>query len=180
MHDMISMTNEREILATCACHRVRTAARDVARAYDEALRPVGLRATQLSVMVAAAVNNALSITALAKFMGMDRSTLTRNLRPLEVDGLIAVGREGWRRSRTLEITRKGRSRLRDAMPLWENAQRALQKKLGDRRGDVIRKDLDDLIRAPRGVKVSRHNVQTENNPPIVRSAISTYVVHFTI
>jgi DNA-binding MarR family transcriptional regulator len=126
---------------------VRTAARAVTRAYDEALRPVGLRATQLSVLVAAAVNNALSITALAKFMGMDRSTLTRNLRPLEVDGLIAVGREGWRRSRTLEITRKGRSRLRDAMPLWENAQRALQKKLGDRRWDVIRKDLDDLIRA---------------------------------
>jgi DNA-binding MarR family transcriptional regulator len=147
MHDMISMTNEREILATCACHRVRTAARAVTRAYDEALRPVGLRATQLSVLVAAAVNNALSITALAKFMGMDRSTLTRNLRPLEVDGLIAVGREGWRRSRTLEITRKGRSRLRDAMPLWENAQRALQKKLGDRRWDIIRKDLDDLIRA---------------------------------
>ena len=144
---MVSMTNEREILATCACHRVRTAARAVTRAYDEALRPVGLRATQLSVLVAAAVDNALSITALAKFMGMDRSTLTRNLRPLEAEGLIRVGREGWRRSRTLEITRKGRSRLRDAMPLWENAQRALQKKLGDRRWDVIRKDLDDLIRA---------------------------------
>src|SRR5258708_22503545 len=147
MHDMISMTNEREIVASCACYRVRTAARAVTRAYDEALRPVGLRATQLSVLVAAAVNNALSITALAKFMGMDRSTLTRNLRPLEVDGLIAVGREGWRRSRTLEITRKGRSRLRDAMPLWENAQRALQKKLGDRRRGSLPKRLHDLTPA---------------------------------
>jgi len=141
------MTNEREILATCACHRVRTAARAVTRAYDEALRPVGLRATQLSVLIAAAVDNALSITALANLMGMDRSTLTRNLRPLEAEGLITIGREGWRRSRTLEITKKGRSRLRDAMPLWEKAQRALRTKLGGRRWDVIRKDLDDLIRA---------------------------------
>src|SRR5260221_732960 len=170
MHDMISMTNEREILATCACHRVRTAARAVTRAYDEALRPVGLQATQLSVLVAAAVNNALSITALAKFVGMDRSTLTRNLRPLEVDGLIAVGREGWRRSRTLEITRKGRSRLRDAMPLWENAQRALQKKLGDRRWDIIRKDLDDLIPAAWCVKGSGRQGQAARRGTVGRGA----------
>jgi DNA-binding MarR family transcriptional regulator len=119
----------------------------VTRAYDDALRPVGLRATQLSVLVAAAADDALSITALAKLMGMDRSTLTRNLRPLEADGLISVGLEGWRRSRTLTITKKGRSRLREALPLWEKAQQTLRSKLGDRRWDLIRKDLDDLIRA---------------------------------
>src|SRR5262245_14789565 len=148
MHDRISiMPSEREIIENCACHRIRTAARVVTRAYDEALRPVGLRATQLSVLLAVAADNAMSITALAKFMGMDRSTLTRNLRPLEAEGLITLGPEGWRRSRTLEITKKGRSRLRDAMPLWEQAQRALRRKLGDRRWDAIRKDLDDLIRA---------------------------------
>src|SRR5262249_28396256 len=98
------MTIERDTLDSCACHRVRTAARAVARAYDEALRPVGLRATQLSVLVAVAADDALSITALAKLMGMDRSTLTRNLRPLETEGLIKVGNEGWRRSRMLEVT----------------------------------------------------------------------------
>jgi DNA-binding MarR family transcriptional regulator len=141
------MITEREILASCACHRVRTAARAVTRAYDEALRPVGLRATQLAVLVAIAADDALSITALANVMGMDRSTLTRNLRPLESEGLITVGLEGWRRSRTLEITKKGRSRLREAVPLWEQAQQTLQRKLGDRRWDAIRKDLDDLVRA---------------------------------
>jgi DNA-binding MarR family transcriptional regulator len=138
---------EREILASCACHRVRTAARAVTRAYDEALRPVGLRATQLVVLVATAADEALSITALASLMGMDRSTWTRNLRPLETEGLIAIGNEGWRRSRTLQITKKGRSRLREAMPLWEEAQQTLRKKLGDRRWDAIRNSLDDLIRA---------------------------------
>jgi DNA-binding MarR family transcriptional regulator len=141
------MTAEQEILANCACHRVRIAARAVTRAYDEALRPVGLRATQLSVLVAAAADDALSITALANFMGMDRSTLTRNLRPLETAGLIRIGTEGWRRSRMLEITKKGRSRLKSAVPLWEKAQQGLQRKLGNARWDVIRRDLDELIRA---------------------------------
>ena len=141
------MNTEQDILASCACHRVRIAARAVTRAYDEALRPAGLRATQLSVLVAAATDEPLSITALAKLMGMDRSTLTRNLRPLEAEGLLEIGAEGWRRTRTLAITRKGRSRLETALPLWEKAQQALQRKLGDARWKVIRRDLDELIRA---------------------------------
>jgi DNA-binding MarR family transcriptional regulator len=133
------MSSEREIIESCACHRIRTAARFVTRAYDEALRPVGLRATQLAVLLAVAAEDAMSITALAKFMGMDRSTLTRNLRPLEKEGL--------RRSRTLEITKAGRSRLREALPLWSSAQRALKRKLGDRTWDEVRRVLDHLIRA---------------------------------
>jgi DNA-binding MarR family transcriptional regulator len=141
------MTTEQEILASCACHRVRTAARAVTRAYDDALRPAGLRATQLVVLVAAAAEDVMSIAALAKLMGMDRSTLTRNLRPLEGEGLIALGAEGWRRSRTLAITRKGRTRLQEAVPLWEKAQQALRRKLGERKWDAVRSSLDDLIRA---------------------------------
>ena len=141
------MSPEREVLENCACHKVRIAARAVTRAYDEALRPVGLRATQLSVLVAAAADDALSITALAKFMGMDRSTLTRNLRPLESEGLIAVGLEGWRRSRALEITAKGRSRMQEALPLWRKAQQTLRRNLGDKSWDAIHDNLDHLIHA---------------------------------
>jgi DNA-binding MarR family transcriptional regulator len=121
------------------------AARAVTRLYDDILRSVGLRATQLAVLVAVGNENVVSITALPKFMGMDRSTLTRNLTPLEREGLIRVGNEGWRRSRTVEITNKGRSRMRDALPLWEKAQEAMRQKLGDRRWSVIMADLDDLI-----------------------------------
>lgn len=137
----------REVIETCACHRVRTAARAVTRAYDEALRPAGLRATQLSVLVAVAADEAMSITALAKFMGMDRSTLTRNLRPLEKEGLVTLGNEGWRRSRTLSITKAGRARLREALPLWSKAQQTLKRKLGDRTWDDARGVLDHLIEA---------------------------------
>ena len=123
------------------------AARAVTRLYDEVLRSVGLRATQLAVLVAAANESVVSITELAKFMGMDRSTLTRNLTPLEREGLIRVGNEGWRRSRTVAITQKGRSRLRAALPFWEKAQETLRQKLGSRKWPVIMADLNDLIRA---------------------------------
>jgi DNA-binding MarR family transcriptional regulator len=140
------MVTEREVVELCACHKVRMAARAVTRLYDDTLRSSGLRATQLSVLVAVGIDDVTSITALAKFMGMDRSTLTRNLSPLEKEGLIRVGLEGWRRSRAVEITKKGRSRLREALPLWEKAQQTLMRKLGDRKWDVIRGDLDDLIR----------------------------------
>ena len=132
---------------SCLCHRTRMASRAVTRLYDDILRPTGLRATQLAGLVAVGNEDATSITELAKFMGMDRSTLTRNLTPLEREGLIRVGNEGWRRSRIVEITNKGRSRLREALPFWEKAQQTMRQKLGGRRWPVIMADLDDLIRA---------------------------------
>jgi DNA-binding MarR family transcriptional regulator len=129
------------------CHRTRVAARAVTRLYDDALRTVDLRATQLAILVATAADQVVSISSLAKFMGMDRSTLTRNLAPLERDGLLRVGNEGWRRSRTVEITHKGHARIREALPLWENAQETLRRKLGIRKWGGIRSGLDDLIHA---------------------------------
>jgi DNA-binding MarR family transcriptional regulator len=140
------MSIEREIIENCACHKVRAAARAITRAYDDALRPVGVRATQLSVLVAVAIDGAMSITELANFLGMDRSTLTRNLGPLSKEGLIAVGVEGWRRSRELVITKKGRDRMQAALPLWEKAQAALKHKVGAGNWSRFRDELDHVIR----------------------------------
>jgi DNA-binding MarR family transcriptional regulator len=93
------------------------------------------------------MDKAISINALAEMMGMDRTTLTRNLGPLEKQGLVTRGTEGWRRSRALEVTKKGRSRLHQALPLWSGAQQALKKKLGNRNWHLVRDGLDYLIRA---------------------------------
>jgi DNA-binding MarR family transcriptional regulator len=150
MHTMsrtaLTSTVVQRMIDTCACHRVRMASRAITRAYDEALRPVGLRATQVSLLAAVALEGAMSITALAGAVGMDRSTLTRNLGPLEKEGLLAVGGEGWRRSRTLGITAKGRTRLQQALPRWEAAQKRLKQDLGGPRWDDIQTGLDHLIR----------------------------------
>jgi DNA-binding MarR family transcriptional regulator len=131
-------------LRACVCNKTRTAARVVTRIYDEALRPVRLRASQFALLVALGDDGAMSIAALAKLMAMDRSTLTRNLHPLETDGFVARGDEGWRRSKSVEITAKGRARLRQGLPLWETAQREVLRRLGPSNWSRVQTGLDLL------------------------------------
>lgn len=141
------MTFEQDIVNNCVCHKVRAAARSVTCAYDQALRPVRLRATQLAVLAGVGIDGSVSITALADRLAMDRTTLSRNLKPLEKADLIKVGDESWRRSRTLEITEKGRSRLRKAFPLWQKAQETLRRNLGVSEFDEVRDSLGRLVNA---------------------------------
>ena len=125
------------LLDTCMCHKARMAARVVTRAYDDALRPTGLRATQISVLAAVGARGALSIKSLADTMLMDRSTLTRNLRPLEVKGYVGLAPEGRYRSRVLTLTPAGRAALLQAFPLWETAQRKLRGRVGRHRWPAV-------------------------------------------
>src|SRR5689334_334857 len=97
----------RGVLDTCMCHKTRMAARAVTRAYDDALRPTGLRATQVAVLAAVGAQGALSIKSLADFLGMERTTLTRNLRPLEEKGYVLLAPERRHRSRMLTLTASG-------------------------------------------------------------------------
>lgn len=136
-----------DVARSCACLRVRKAARVVTRAYDEALRPLGLKVTQFSVLIAVSVGDGLSITALADALDMERTTLTRNLGPLARDKLVAVDAGDGRRARAVRITAKGRALLDKALPLWRQAQDALRRRLGRDRWDDVRSRLDDLIAA---------------------------------
>src|SRR3954471_4884968 len=107
------------VLDTCMCHKTRMAARAITRAYDEALRSTGLRATQIAVLAAVGARGALSIKSLADSLEMERTTLTRNLRPLEEQGLVAIAPEARHRSRMLTLTSAGKAALLKALPLWE-------------------------------------------------------------
>ena len=135
------------ILNECACLKVRTAARAVTRLYDDAFRSVGLRATQLSVLVAVASSEAVSIASLSRMLGMDRSTLTRNLRPLEEQGLVTLGPEGHHRSRTLRITKKGGQLLGKALPLWQKTQEKLREELKKPRWTNLHAELEHVIKS---------------------------------
>lgn len=134
------------LIGECACLKVRTASRAVTRFYDDAFRPVGLRATQLSVLIAVASGDAASIASLSRLLGMDRSTLTRNLRPLEDKGLVALGPEGHHRSRTLSVTSKGEQLVRKALPLWEKAQEKLREELKKPHWTNLHSELDHVIK----------------------------------
>jgi DNA-binding MarR family transcriptional regulator len=136
------------LLDTCMCHKARMAARVVTRAYDDALRPTGLRATQISVLAAVAARGALSIKSLADTLLMDRSTLTRNLRPLEVKGYVGLAPEARYRSRVLTLTPAGRAALSQAFPLWEGAQRKLRGRVGQHRWPAVQDAMVVLAEDP--------------------------------
>ena len=134
------------LLDTCMCHKARMAARVVTRAYDDALRPTGLRATQVSVLAAVGARGALSIKSLADALHMERSTLTRNLRPLEKRGYVELAPERRYRSRVLTLTSAGRAALVTALPLWEGAQRKLKGRVGQHRWPTVQDGLSILTR----------------------------------
>ncbi len=124
----------RMIGENCACYHIRHAARVITRAYDEALKPVGLRGPQFSILTALKVARNLSISRLAQHMGMDRTTMSRNLRPLERQGLVSVSAEGRGQARTIAITDAGARRHDEAVPRWRRVQDKAMGALGG--GDV--------------------------------------------
>jgi DNA-binding MarR family transcriptional regulator len=127
------------------CHKTRMAARAITRTYDVALRSTGLRATQLSVLAAVGARGALSIQSLADSLEMDRTTLTRNLRPLEDRGYVLLAPERRHRSRVLTLTDAGHAVLMEALPLWEQAQRRIKRRLGAERWPAVQEALAELI-----------------------------------
>jgi DNA-binding MarR family transcriptional regulator len=125
----------------CACFNVRKAARALTALYDRALAPTGLRATQGTLLVALARAGDVPVTRLAGILGMDRTTLTRNLEPLERDRLVAVRSGPDRRVKLAGITEKGRQALAAAMPLWREVQRQIAEGTGVDRWTELRREL---------------------------------------
>ena len=119
------------VVNNCAGMRSRTVARKITRMYDEALRPIGVTLGQFTMLVGIKLSNPQSISRFADALGMERSTLTRNLKLLEKMGLIELGPERYRRARDVMVTPKGMSVIEAAYPLWEDAQNALRGRVGE-------------------------------------------------
>jgi DNA-binding MarR family transcriptional regulator len=106
----------------CACTLIRRAARQVTHLYDDALAPTGLRITQYALLANLDRHGAIAMTELAGVLSMDRTTLTRNVGPLQRDGLLVLRSAGHGRTKLVTLTERGRRRLREAFPYWEQAQ----------------------------------------------------------
>ena len=115
----------------CLFQRTRTAARAVTRFYDDQLRTTGLRATQANVLATIAAKGELTISALSDELGMDRTTLTRSLRPLEQRKLVAISPEGRHRARLVRLSSTGVAALGAIAAQWEKAQSSLERSLGE-------------------------------------------------
>jgi DNA-binding MarR family transcriptional regulator len=108
----------------CACSVARRKSRELTRFYERSMRGSGLRAAQFTLLATLIQTGPMAATRLADFLGLDRTTLTRNLRPLVRDGLIIVEEGADRRVHNAAITAKGEEAARNAFPAWRKAQDA--------------------------------------------------------
>jgi DNA-binding MarR family transcriptional regulator len=127
----------REVARACACANLRKAARALTQLFDEALAPSGLRVTQFTLLVTSGLVGESTINELAERMAMDRTTLSRNLKPLVRSGLLEVrpGEDG--RTRLVRLTPAGEQALEEAYPLWQQAQRETVSTLGEERHEAL-------------------------------------------
>ena len=125
----------------CVCATARMAARSLTRIYDRALEPAGIRTTQFSVLARLLEEGPLPLTRLARRLAMDRTTLARDLRPLERRGLVAISVGTDRRVRMAELTAAGNRLVDEVRPLWKDVQRDVRAQLGP---DRVARLMDEL------------------------------------
>jgi len=147
MHSQMSEERNMAAMENCVCFNLRRVTRAVTQFFDAEMRRHGIRPTQWSILQALDAKENWSMADLSDCLGMDRTTLVRNLRPLQRDGLTeAVG--GGRGSRVeLSITTKGREKIKEAVPAWRSAQNAAVKTLGKQRWSAVLTDLETAAMA---------------------------------
>ena len=130
----------------CNCAAIRQAARHVTRHYDQHMAQVGLRSSQFSVLTKLKRLGPLRINELAAAMGMDRTTLGRNLLPLERDGLISIGPgKADLRSKEVSLTPAGAEKQRAGLKHWQAAQAAFEQSFGAKRSAELRALMNDVV-----------------------------------
>jgi len=130
-----------EIEESCACLNVRKAARAITQLFDEVLQPTGLRSTQFPLLVVVARLREAPVTQLAEELVMDRTTLARNLKPLESQGLLTIEAGTDRRRHLVRLTERGRQALARALPYWEQAQHQVVTRLGHEQWHALQASL---------------------------------------
>jgi DNA-binding MarR family transcriptional regulator len=113
----------------CLCFAARRAARAITQFYDRQLRETGLRSTQFTLLAFLLNAGTSSVNQAAEYLGMERTTLSRNLEPLLSAGYIRVDSGEDRRVKKIAITTQGRAAARAALPLWQQAQQAMTARL---------------------------------------------------
>ena len=131
--------------ADCTCFNMRKAARVVTQVYDDAFRELGLRGTQFTFLAHAAAYGPITVTKLADMMFTDRTTLGRNLQPLEKNGYITVEPGKDKRQRVVSLTDEGRSALAEALPVWKKTQQKMKQGLGMERWGNLMSSLSGLV-----------------------------------
>ena len=135
----------------CNCAALRKASRRLTQFYDAAVAPSGLKSTQLAMLseIERRLDDPPTMRDLAEALVMDQSTIGQNLRPLEREGLVTLEQDARDlRRRYVKLTRKGRSRIAIARPLWEEAQTRFENHFGSLQAANLRNLLLNIAREP--------------------------------
>lgn len=124
-------SRDRVVSLPCMCANLRRASRALTQQYEEILRPLGLRATQFTILQALSKAGEVSQSTLGRILAMDTTTLTRTLEIMRRHGWVAERRGDDRRERLLRLAKNGRKQLQRALPAWEKVQGEVQRQLGD-------------------------------------------------
>lgn len=127
----VSFATARHVHDHCLCFVTQRAARALARRFDEVLRPVGLTSGQFSLLMSLNQPEPPAVGAVAALLGMDRTTLTANLKPLERERLVESDIDpADRRGRLLVLTTAGKKKLKAALPIWTRTHEEIDERLG--------------------------------------------------
>jgi DNA-binding MarR family transcriptional regulator len=138
-------------VAVCVCANVRTVARVITQVYDHILQPSGLTAAQFWMLAVIASNEATTLKPLAERLMMDRTTLSRNLRPLERMGLVEIAPgEDDGRTKLVRLTETGVQAVAQTFPLWQQAQASILAQFGGERWGNLLGELGDLAEITQG------------------------------
>ncbi|MEQ9619232.1 MAG: MarR family winged helix-turn-helix transcriptional regulator [Deltaproteobacteria bacterium] len=131
--------------AECTCFNLRKAARVVTQLFDESMRSIGLRGTQFTLLAHTLAHGPITVSKLADILVTDRTTLARNLEPLEKNGFIEVQQGEDRRTRMLSITDEGRNKVAEAFPLWKKTQDEIKEMIGIENWKSMMSDVSGLV-----------------------------------
>jgi DNA-binding MarR family transcriptional regulator len=131
---------------TCTCGELRKAARAITLLYDNAFKSTGLLSTQFNVLQAICSIDSIRISDLANKLGMDRTTLTRNLSVLERQGFIEISHGKDQRTRIVIATQKGRSAVSKTILLWNEVQRKVKQEMGENSWRELMQNLGQLVK----------------------------------
>ena len=142
MHTTMSKVLDFSAAENCVCFNLRRVTRTVTQFFDAEMRRHGIRPTQGSILLALKARESWSMAELSDSLGMERTTLVRNLRPLQREGLVKADRRRARRSGGTDDHSQRPKEIEKFMPAWRSAQSAAVKTLGEQRWSAILSDLE--------------------------------------
>jgi DNA-binding MarR family transcriptional regulator len=130
----------------CMCASLRRASRLLSQLYEDALRPLGMRATQFTMLQALSLAGEVTQGQLGEMLGMDITTLTRTLTIMSREGWITKRRGEDRREWRVRLSSKGEAQFKTALPYWEKVQDELRGRLGSPLSDNLMKLTNDVTK----------------------------------